>query len=186
MKIPPGSALLALVLLVSPACIADGAGTAGLLVGLRDLNEDDWAPVDEQTAVTVDMSYVSRDNGWGFEASAGRGADEANVGGFDVESTTDELAFGVRKEFGLGEGVRLKPYVGAGGAFLQAEAEVGPASADDDTFGAYAHGGVRLDVTEALYVGFDVRGMFGTSVEFGGFEGDVDYVQYGITVGVNF
>jgi hypothetical protein len=167
--------------------------TIDLLVGLRQLDEDDWAPVDEQTAFGVQAAYEGDGAAVGFEVGLSRSSEDETMfvpgfGDFDFESEIVEASFGLHKSFAPSPTVR--PYVGAGlaWAMVDAKGSVAGASADDDdgSPGFYAHGGVAYESGGGLRLGADLRTLIGTDVELFGASGDVDYVQLALFLGWRF
>ena len=153
--------------------------------GTRSLEEVDWAPLDEQTSFGVEWAHEKPNSMFGFEFGLQIASDDGRVLGIDTEVNTDEVSAGLRKTLGDPES-GMRPYIGAGIALLDQEVSALGLSISDDTFAPYAHVGVNFDITESLFVGVDLRSVFGA--EFGDFVTDPsgDYVQFGITLGFGF
>lgn len=71
-------------------------------------------------------------------------------------------------------------------AFLDHEVEALGLTVSDDAIAPYAHIGMNFDVSDSLFVGVDLRTVFGA--EYGGLVGDPsgDYLQFAITLGFGF
>ena len=152
-----------------------------LYLGQRNLDEDDWAPVDEQATFGLEFSQERLGSAIGWEVGLMGSADDDDVAGLDVEVTTGELYGGVRKTFG--DGV-VHPYVGGGLALINLKADVSGVGDDDDGSAAgYAHGGVAFAVSESFFLGLDLRLLFGSDVTIAGFDSDADYGQLALLLG---
>ena len=166
-------------------------GHVSLLLGGRSF-DDDWSPVEDQGAIGIEADWRPSDWLVGFEVGATFSSedDEGRVSGFgnvDAEATFYEVYAGARASFGSG---KLHPYLGAGITLLVSDVEVeamGLSDSDTDgSAGVYAHGGLLFDVTEALVLGLDVRGVGGTDLDFEGIDADADYVQAALVLGWSF
>jgi hypothetical protein len=154
-------------------------------LGQRSLDEDFWAPVEDQAVFAVDYARETPGSVVGFEVGLAGSYDNENVAGFDIDGTTAELYGGVRKTFVTGSVVR--PVLGAGLSLIDAEVQVaGFGSGDDTSLAGYAHGGVDFDITEAFFLGLDLRWLFGSDIEIAGISGDADYVQLALVIGFAF
>ena len=183
---------LALIVLGLAGCAAAPApiqsatreNRISIYLGQRNLDEDDWEPVEEQATFGLEFSRETAGSPVGFEIGLMGSADEADFGGADVEGTTGELYGGLRKTFG---GDVVRPYVGGGIAFITAEAEISGVGSDDDSSPAgYLHGGIDFDVTDSFFLGIDLRFLFASDIEIAGFETDADYVQFALVLGFVF
>lgn len=43
-----------------------------------------------------------------------------------------------------------------------------------------------MPFAERFYLGFDVRSLFGSDMEFSGVSGDADYLQFAVVFGASF
>src|SRR5262249_31667627 len=126
----------------------------------------------------------------GISGSNGLKRDES-IGGnvADVRGRTTELSAGIRKTFSRQPG-QASPYLGAGVSWIRAEfREEFPISTvqDHDTSaGIYVHGGVDFPLGPALSLGFDLRALGGTDITLFGSNGNADYVQLALVLGVHF
>ncbi len=175
----------------SPQESADtGVSSLNLLVGKRQLDEDEWEPVDEPGVIGLEYANEHANAALGFEVGVSIAAaeeDEFVTGLGDVEFTNRALEIygGLRKTFFADAAVR--PYLGAGVTAIgvEAEGEAGGVSVDDDdtTFGGYAHGGLEFRITDSFRLGVDVRAVFGTDVDLFDASGDTDYEQLALVAG---
>jgi hypothetical protein len=154
-----------------------------------------WSPIDEPTGFALD--FTSNTDGFGFEGGLAYAEDSTEVGVFgsnpplqvEVFSKFFELSLGGRLTLG-GEAGGL--YVGAGGAYVNAEAEttIGgiftDGGKDDNTFGLYLHGGAYLRL-KTLLLGVDYRVLGGADLELefdnGTLETSADYAQLAFMIG---
>lgn len=168
----------------TPAHAGGRDNHVSLYFGQRSLDEDDWAPLEDQTTFGIEFWRESPDNPVGFEVGIMGSSDEGDVGGFDFEVSTGELYAGVRKSFG---DQAVHPYLGGGLSFINAEVELSGGGSDDDSSAAiYAHGGVLFDVSESMYLGLDVRTLIGSDLSIAGVSTDADYVQFAAMIGFGF
>jgi hypothetical protein len=121
----------------------------------------------------------------GWEAGVGFGIDSASFGSVDVTSTTAEIYGGARKTF-MDPAGQWHPYVAGGLSYINGELDVAGFSESAGSLGGYLHGGVLLDITEDMYLGLDLRTLFGTDLTIAGFSGDADYTQLAVMVGWAF
>ena len=153
--------------------------------GTRSLESADWAPLDEQTSFGVEWAYEGPDSMFGYELALHIASDDGDVLGIDTEVNTDELSAGLRKTLGDPDS-GMRPYIGAGISFLDQEVSALGLSISDDAIAPYAHIGVNFDVTESLFVGVDLRSVFGAEFEDFVTDPSGDYVQFAVTLGFGF
>lgn len=143
--------------------VASAAGPAGewtgnfnLFVGQKSLDEDDWAPVEDQLEVGVEVDF--RQKAWPVNIAVDflYSSDEADLfPGIEAEGKTWELDLGVRKiwdNFGI-----VHPFIGGGLAIVNGEVEVMGFSDDDTGLGFWLDGGVKFAVTPNFNVGLEIR-----------------------------
>ena len=152
-------------------------------LGQRQLDEDDYAPVDQQALFGLEFTHEKADSAVGFELGLMGSADSATLLGVDVTASTGEVYGGVRKTFGSGS---VRPYIGGGLAYVTEVFDVTVVDESDGSIAGYAHGGVNFDVTPGFFLGFDVRGLFGSDITLFGFDTDADYLQFALTLGASF
>lgn len=179
------AAALLLTLGSGPAFAAGGHVLGS--VGSRELDEDDWAPVESQPMIGALASFQV---GGPFHIAAGVQAsskeEDSCSGGIcaDFTGTVVDLSLGLQV---MGTSGLFRPYLGAGVVSTSVEFEAdGPtfdASDDDTSIGWYAGGGGVFRIGQHFEVGADLRWVGGTEIELFGAEGDVDSLVASVTVG---
>lgn len=160
-----------------------------LYVGQRRLDKDDYEPVEEQLTVGIEFSQERPGNAFGWEIGIAGSGDEAEIGPIDFSVATGEIYVGARKTFGTS---RVRPYIGAGLSVIYAEARVEGGlpeqneTEDDVSAAIYAHGGLTVDLSSSFFLGLDLRGLFGSDLEFSGLSTDADYGQLAFVLGWSF
>lgn len=158
-----------------------------VLLGQRSLEEDDFAPVEDQPMLGFEFSDGGTDDGLvGFEigVTGSSESDDVFLGGpgtEEVEGSVGELYAGVRKEF-LGSAVN--PFLGIGLSASRAEVEVGGNSEDDTAYGIYVHGGVVFPLSDAFALVADARARFGEDYRIANVDGEGDF--FAIALGISF
>ena len=193
---PPRASTLSFALLSLAACASTPASSDQPLnrmtatVGGRQLDEDLWDPVDRQATLGFEYSRGNADTPIGFEVGVFGSEDTAiNILGssLDVEGKTVEVYGGARKDFGHGA---FRPYVGGGLSWITAkfEGDTGSASTfdDDSSAAGYLHAGVDYFPSAHFFLGLDLRVLFGSDITLFGVDGDADYQQIGLHLGVAF
>ena len=172
-------------------------GRISFLFGRRQLDDDLFEAAENPFAFGVEFSQVAEPGTLGFEFGFGLAKDEddnvalspsgAFPGGvFNVERDMGEIYGGFRAEFGHSN---IRPYIGGGGTLINMSERRSQgfleAEDDDNTVGAYLHGGVQVDLNEAFFIGVDFRRVFGSNVELFERKYDTDYTQLAFTLGVS-
>jgi hypothetical protein len=155
-----------------------------LYAGKRDLDKDDYDPVDRQN--TLGLEYVRETPGSivGFEVGAMGSEKKEHESGFDVKGRTGEIYAGLHKGFGYDV---VRGYVGAGVSYIQSKIDVEGVGDDDDaSLAGYVHGGITADLGTSAYIGLDLRYLFGSSLTLAGVDTDANYVQLALVLGVAF
>jgi opacity protein-like surface antigen len=158
--------------------------TVSVSYGQRKLSDDDfWGNVDEANTVGIEIDHRARGYWVGFELGTQLSDGEED----DAKSDIDEVYAGVRKTFDLGESI-IHPYVSIGAAYVQAQAAVDIGSnvdvaSDDESVGVYGRVGVFATIAGHLNLGVEYRALFGTDVDLFGVSTDVDYGQFGVSIG---
>ena len=186
---PTLRSLALMIVLAIAAAPALAEGNANFLIGGRQLDEDQWDPLDQQGVVGVTVDFGGAD--WPIHLETGfygSSDDENDFGGpFDVEVTGSvaEVFFGVNKTWEPGE--RIRPFVGGGLADVIADLEIdtaiGDTDDDDSSLGAYVHGGVFWRLGKRFNIGLDARIVTGTDITLFTEDGDADYFQGGLVLG---
>jgi len=163
-------------------------------LGVRSLDEDDWAPVEDQGTLGLEYVHEHPADLVGFELglfASGNTKHDVQIGGgtFDVRGRTTELSVGLRKTF-CEDPTCVTPYVGAGLSLIRADfkgASGGSSAEDDDSSaGIYAHGGIDIPLGPGVTIGLDLRLLGGTDITLFGVNGTADYGQIALVLGVRF
>lgn len=157
-----------------------------LYLGQRNLDEDDYEPVDEQGMLGIEFVHEAQESvvGWEFGLAGSAAEDDDVLPGTDIEATTGEVYAGIRKSIGS---AMVRPYIGGGVSYIQSELEAaGFGSVDDGSIAGYVHVGVSLDIVPGFFVGLDLRILVGSDLEYGPFDSDADYEQLALTIGGAF
>jgi hypothetical protein len=179
---------LSIVLLAAPATAAIAGGDVNVLLGMKPLDESDWAPVEKQGAFGVEVTFGRE--AWPvwiaidyFGTAAVEEVVPINVGGIvtfgDITGTTFEFDFGVRKIWGS---KRTRPFLGGGVGVVGATFDADIASDSDQTAAVWAGGGVFWRLGRRFNIGGSVRWsdaqvtLFDNDVQAGGF-------TYGLLLG---
>lgn len=184
---PPASALFLQEERGEPA--ADEIRVLSLRAGMRQFDEDDWSPVEDQVAFGLDFALQPASAPVGFELGLSYSSEDDDVfvptiGTVDVDTEFVELYAGVHKSFAAAS---VRPAVGAGLTMISGEVEVsgpgGSGSDDDEAFGFYLHGGIGVPIGDTFEVGVDLRAVLGAELEIAGVDVDADYTQASLFLG---
>jgi len=166
-----------------------------LMVGERELDEDDWGSFDSPTVYGVEVDQTSPSSGNGVEAGFFYTNDEdddvvAGIAG-EVEVSTYEFYCGVRHLFFPGQGgLGLHPFVSAGIEALHGRIKVkapGVSEADGELVaGAYARAGLLWDITDRLRLGADYRYLYAQDFDIFDTHLDPNYGQVVFSLGFAF
>lgn len=174
-------------------------GTTRIYFGQESLDSDFWDPIDKQFDFGVETAFESFNDWaggeWGFLYSDKK--DETSIvdpvagpADYKVESLKFEGYFGIHRTFLRGS--NFMPYVGAGLSLFYYDAQKntdapGLHRHDDDeggfAYGAYAHGGLAVQVSENVQLGLDLRMVGFTDVNDLGGDGDIDYQRVAFFIG---
>lgn len=155
--------------------------------GVRSLENEDFDDVDDATVWGAEGLLGLNNQGLGLEGGYARAEQDggplfSGTGSTDVR--TDELFVGLRNTWNTDS--RFQPYIGAGAAWLDANAENSSGFDDDDnSAGAYARAGLGWQF-EHIQIGVDGRVMLGTDFEFDNEDTDLDYLQILAFIGWSF
>jgi opacity protein-like surface antigen len=177
-----GRSLVVVFLMVFVTLAAfNGAAWAGgnvnVMYGQKNLDDDDWEPVEDQREYGIMFDFKANDN-WPISIALDLlfSDDDGDYYGVDIEGETQEFNLGVRKYFPVTP--QFKPYVGGGLAYISAEysgsyAGVG-VSDDDSEVGFWLGGGAVFTFAERINIGVDLRysqaevTLYGVDGEAGG------------------
>ena len=139
------------------------ANVATAFVGQKQLDDDDWEPVEDQGEFGVLISWGKE--GWPVHIAIdllGSTKEETVfdpfIGTFDLKGSTSEIGVGVRK---IWQSDKMRPHLGGGIALVNGEIEgaLGGISvtSDDSTVGAWVDGGIFWRLGNRFNIGFDAR-----------------------------
>ncbi len=130
---PAAGALLAAAVFFTaapdaPAQQGGWTGNFNLVLGLKQLDEDDWSPADEPGEIGLELDFRPVSRPVNLVVGLRGGSDEADafdpfLGSFEAESRTSEPTFGVKKIWEP-SGTPIRPFVGGGLLVANAEATV--------------------------------------------------------------
>jgi opacity protein-like surface antigen len=159
-------------------------GTVRLFFGAKQLDEDDWEPVDSQGEFAILTDFGPAD--WAVRLAFDlrfAASEEEEVLGLDVTSSTWELNLGVRKVFDTGSIV--KPFLGAGLAFGGATLDIEIDDESDGGVGIWFDGGVDISLGGPVSLGLELS--YSTiEIEIADFDTDAGGLRFGITLGFSW
>ncbi|MDH3403173.1 MAG: outer membrane beta-barrel protein [Acidobacteriota bacterium] len=186
--------LAALVVALPNAALAQGwTGNVNALVGAKELDKNDWEPLESQDEVGILVDFKRA--GWPVSIAVDFLRSDAKETMIDpasglaatIEGETQEFDVGIRKIWD--RSAKARPYIGGGLALISAEisAEVlgVRVSAKDDAQGAWIGGGVYWTLGKAFNLGFDVR-YSQADVKFLGVDGDAGGTHAGLLLGFHW
>ena len=188
---PTLRSLALMIVIAIAAAPALAEGNANFLLGVRQLDEDVWDPLDQQGAFGVTVDFGGAE--WPIHLETGfyGSADEEDV--FDnflllegeLSASVAEFFFGVNKTWETSG--KTRPFVGGGLATVTTDIEldtpIGDADDDDSSLGAYVHGGVFWRLGKRFNLGLDARILTGTDLTLFDEDIDADYFQGGLVLG---
>ena len=147
-------------------------GNANFLYGAKGLNEDDWAPVEDQVVYGLMADFKPAD--WPVAIATDLIFSSENTGyaGTTVEGSTSEFDLGVRWYSNAVNNVRF--YAGGGLARIAGEFEAYNMTDSDEAFGLWIDTGIVLTLKTHFNLGVDLRyskaqiDLFGINTEAGG------------------
>jgi len=162
---------------------------ATLIAGVRELDDNtaENLDIDEQFMAGAEFDAYKQSTGDGYEVGTSFSHADDDFAGQDVEATLIDIYGGYRKTFKM-EGDDVHPYVSVGAAIVHGDVDIGPASDDDETLGAYFRLGINFDVGEAgdgTRLGVDFRHLF-AELDLFGDDFDADFNQLAVTLGFPF
>ena len=164
--------------------LAEMHGNANFLLGLKNMSESDWEPIENQRELGVLVDWGEKN--WPIHVATDLliSKDDEGQSGLDVDGKTWELAAGVRKVWYQND--RFRPYAGGGLNLMKAEIEIedssGSADDDDMAIGAWVGGGIYWRIGPVFHVGVGLRysyaevTLFGEDLKAGG-------LHYGLLLG---
>lgn len=196
----PAAVALVVLLICSTFSDAHGeqqigwTGNINGFIGAKLLDGEDWAPVDEQGEIGLEIDL--RQQGWPVNIAVDYFYAEDDTGSFDstlgtvstVESTTYELDIGVRY---IWDGYpRVRPFIGGGLTFARGVFELFapgfPRVSDSDTgYGGWIGGGVCWTIRNSLNIGIEIR-LSSADVSLFGVDTDAGGAHVGLLIGYHF
>jgi len=157
-------------LLLAASCVLVAAGEAharyegnfNLFVGQKWLNNDDWAPVEEQPQLGLMLAFGEERSPVHFAIEAFISEDDFKAAdpAIDtaVKASSAEFAIGVRKIWGRGA---TRPHLGAGANVVRVREDrdgpSGPVTQKDSGYGLWADAGVTWRIAGHLNLGIEAR-----------------------------
>jgi len=187
---------VSLFFLPTSAICENWTGNINLFMGAKQLEEDDWEPLDEQDeygilldfkqeswpiSIAIDL-LASSDEQTGTYYIYGYGTVAATL-----EGETSEFNFGIRKIWDNSPTIR--PYIGAGIAMVSAEIKASSwwytASDDDTATGFWFGGGLYVTLAEHFNLGLDLR-QSKAEVTLFDVEGEAGGTHAGLSIGYHW
>jgi opacity protein-like surface antigen len=163
-----------------------------LSFGAREyVEQDDWPEIEEQPAVSLQLWWHRSSEALAWELGLHYAEEDQDLPapGGTIEGRMGELSAGLRYQ--LEPGGVFHPYLAGGLSGLYAWQELEPFGfgfppTDDDewAFGVYAHGGLRAELYEDVFLGLDLRFLAEDWISGGDY--DLDYGQLAVSVGSLF
>ncbi|MBN1381681.1 MAG: hypothetical protein JXA41_08405 [Deltaproteobacteria bacterium] len=133
-------------------------GNVNFTLGAKALDEDDWEPVDEHVALGINVDFRKMEWPVNLAIALIGSADDDDYRGMDIEGTTSEFRFGIKKIWEPTQ--TMRPFIGGGLALIRAELEgeyLGYKVSDDDTcFGFWIDGGIYWTINRSFNLGFEL------------------------------
>ena len=162
-------AVLALVPFLLSASVASAqnqwTGNINVFFGQKNLDKDDWEPVEEQSEFGIEVDFRKKDWPVNIAIDVLVSSDDQSIiepffGQVDVEGKTTEFNIGIRKIWDEFSSVR--PFIGGGLSFIRAEFEgtipgLGSASDSDTGVGIWLGGGVYFTLGEHFNLGVELK-----------------------------
>ena len=148
-------AFIVLCVLTVPAHAA-GQGNVNFILGQKALDEDDWTPPDLDTQRESGVEVTWGGESWPIQIATDFLASTKtdSLSGVDVQGTTWEWAFGVRKIWEAGP---ARPYLGGGLALVNVQVDIGSSSPNDSALGTWIGGGVFWRLGSRFNIGLATR-----------------------------
>jgi opacity protein-like surface antigen len=148
------------LLSIPSSAICDSwTGNINAFLGTKQLDKDDWEPLEEQSEFGVMVDFKKTNWPVSIAIDFLTSSDETTISGITIEGKTSEFAFGVRKIFATSGNFR--PFIGGGLANISAElsGKSGWASVSDDdsAMGFWLCGGIYWTFAESFNLGLQLR-----------------------------
>jgi opacity protein-like surface antigen len=159
-------------------------GAVRLFFGAKELDEDDWGPVESQGEFAILTNFGADD--WAVDLALDlrfAASEEESVLGLDVTSSSWELNVGVRKVFDTGSIVM--PFMGAGLAFGGAMMDIEIDDESDAGIGVWFDVGVDFSLGGPISLGLELS--YSTiPIDIVGVDTDAGGLRFGFTVGFSW
>ncbi|NTW66239.1 MAG: porin family protein [Nitrospirae bacterium] len=194
-------AVLALVFFLLGASLASAqdqwTGNVNIFIGQKNLDKDDWEPVDKQTEFGVEIDFRKKDWPVNIAIDILRSSDDDTYYEYDpffgplsadVKGETTEFNIGIRK---IWDGFpSIRPFIGGGLSYIRAEVEVsipgiGSASESDTGVGIWLGGGVYFTLAEHFNLGLEIR-YSDADVTIADVKGKAGGTHYGLLAGYHW
>ena len=161
-------------------------GNVNFFLGQKTLDEDDWTPLDKQAEFGVLVDFKQQSWPVSIAIDFLGSIDVETESGIDLEGSTTEFDVGVRKIWEVA-GSSLRPYIGGGLAFINAEFKATnfPVSDSDSGTGIWLNGGVYWTLGQHFNLGLDLR-YSQADVTLFGEEGEAGGTHAGIILGYHW
>jgi opacity protein-like surface antigen len=191
-------ALASFVLCASLASAQDQwTGNLNVFFGQKNLDKDDWEPVDAQTEFGIEFDFRKKDWPVNIAIDILRSSDDDKVyeydpflGSFsaDVKGTTTEFNIGIRKIWE--EFPSIRPFIGGGLSYIRAEVEasipgIGSNSESGTGVGLWLGGGVYFTLGGHFNLGLEVR-YSDADVTIAGVDANAGGTHYGLLAGYHW
>ena len=159
-------------------------GNVNFFLGGKQLEEDDWAPVDKQPEFGVLVDFKQQTWPVSIAIDVLGSSNTATKSGVDIEGYTFELNLGARKIWEISNSP-IRPYIGGGLALVHAEFHADDVIDDDNATGIWINGGVYWALTENINLGLDLR-YSQADVTLYGVEGKAGGNHAGVVLGYHW
>jgi opacity protein-like surface antigen len=178
-----------LVLFVTNAYAQESTytGNVNFLLGQKSLESDDWSPLEDQFAFAVLVDFKQAHWPVSIALDFLGSYDEQTQLGIKLEGTTSEFDAGVRKIWQVSGG-SIKPYIGGGIAFINAEIKAidfVTVSDDDNSVGYWLNGGIYWTLGLHFNLGVDLR-YSDADVTIAGVDGEAGGSTAGLLLGYHW
>jgi hypothetical protein len=173
--------LTPLLVLLAPlftSCLGSGGNSVNVYGGRSELQSDDISSLDEQTVYGADLVWKIGIPFTALEGGVFRSEDDSA----GSELSSDEFFVGARITPWT---FLISPYASAGVTYLDGSLDTPGGSESDEVVAYYLRLGAAF--TLAMFrIGLDGRALYGSDVDFGALETDLDRYQLTAFIGIGF
>ena len=134
---------------------SDWTGNANFFLGAKTLNGDEWEPADKQEEFGIEVDFKPQSWSVSIALELLSGSGEGTSGGYDFESKTSEINFGVRTIWDQFQ--RMRPFVGGGISIIRGELSANRTSEARIGFGLWLCGGIYWTLADHYNIGLEVK-----------------------------